>query len=206
MSTTLATSTTGSRLYGTAHENSDTDTLELYLQPLQTLTGLNDSKSNSHLLNGDTDHRRWELAHFLRQLRKGSPQSLEFLFSLCASGKLPDCELFMNPWLLPDWENALQSHMRCAESFLNQGGRKGRLHCFRLCNQFKKFMNSDSEAFRMSSEELAKFELMDSEDLKELLGYSWEMRDSASNLNRYRLNDSDLNQLQLDLRLQYFPG
>lgn len=88
---------TGSVAYGLASEKSDEDRRTVFMYPADRFWGL-DQPSETLTPAGGGDWTLWEVAHFLRMLRKGSVNAFELLW-------LPDeCVLLRDqnvwPWLV----------------------------------------------------------------------------------------------------------
>ena len=76
----ILTTLAGSRAYNLHTEESDIDTLTVYVADLKYYFGLVDPM-NYHRKQGDDDHTKYELRNFVRQCIKCNSQFLEALFS-----------------------------------------------------------------------------------------------------------------------------
>lgn len=75
----------GSRLYGLAHANSDTDMYTVLMS-----SGTGGRSRNTHQVNGDDDQAKVSMGSFLAQCEKGVPQALEAMFSRIAEPSMFD--------------------------------------------------------------------------------------------------------------------
>ena len=69
---------TGSRVYGTSHENSDYDYRGIYLQPTEEILKINGYIDNIRI---NKDYSTWEIKRFLELAVHGNPSAIEILFT-----------------------------------------------------------------------------------------------------------------------------
>lgn len=69
---------TGSRVYGTSHENSDYDYRGIYLQPTEEILKINGYIDNIKI---NKDYSTWEIKRFLELAIQGNPTAMEILFT-----------------------------------------------------------------------------------------------------------------------------
>lgn len=73
---TLVNCTAGSRLYGTHHDQSDHDTMGIFIAPKEDRLGLNPTDQQ-----GSNDHAMYELTKFVRLACGGNPTILQLLYA-----------------------------------------------------------------------------------------------------------------------------
>lgn len=127
----LAKTLTGSRLYGTHHDQSDWDYSIIHLDP--TRTGHRKYDNQSQKFQGDDDNQRRSLHSFVMSCYKGSPNDLDTLFSPLWEFYAPEWRPFFQS-IRPNYVSAthrFKSFMKVySENESNQW--KSTRHMFRL--------------------------------------------------------------------------
>lgn len=155
----------GSRLHNTHTESSDWDWLELWDE-------LECGRTNTHETDGETDLRRWSLAHLQRMLWQGDSQAWELAAWLSET----------QGWDLTRWmnhENAERAHLRTAQRMNARGGERNQRHAWRLRGQWEMMQSGTSEAWRMREETQRRASQATAEETAQMLA-EWEQSLSGS--------------------------
>lgn len=129
----------GSRLHGTATEQSDWDYRGVHISPLRDVLSPFKKNKNTSWIEGDEDNTSYELADFCKNATKGNATILEVFFSdqIIETSEVAD-EMRQN------WERFIDTH-----HFVNAS--RGYAH-----NQWNKFYNFESAGVK-GQERTAKF-------------------------------------------------
>lgn len=125
MSNTILKVIVGSRMWGTATPESDTDYKEVIMAPLADV--LNPFKNHGKGVqkqNDDNDSAVYELMHLLRLIEKGNPTMLELLYTpLVVEETHVGNELRANRHAWIDSDNTVKATLGMAKAQLNRAAR-----------------------------------------------------------------------------------
>lgn len=150
----------GSKLYGTDSENSDTDYIGIFIPSRHSVLMKQDpehlvmttGQANSKNTAEDTDVQLWSIYKFLNLVKKGETGALDLLFSLKAEHKeeitVIDNQVFTSI-ILKDFDKFLSKDLRAfvgyclgqAKKYNIKGARYAELHEF--CELIKEFSNKN---------------------------------------------------------------